>query len=66
MQAEFTLQLARSRYVLYKKPNNWLEDQRERADLLFERYPNLLQPYNLSMNLSGIFENIRGKIIWSG
>lgn len=54
--------LARSRYVLYKKPNNWSAQQKERADLLFERYPKLKQAYNLSMNLSNIFEHTTDKL----
>jgi transposase len=54
--------LARSRYVLYKRPNNWSEQQKERADLLFERYPKLKQAYNLSMNLSNIFEHTTDKL----
>lgn len=54
--------LARSRYVLYKKPNDWSSDQKERAELLFERYPDLRQAYNLSMNLSFIFEKTTDKI----
>ena len=33
--------LARSRYVLYKKSSDWTESQKQRAELLFERYPDL-------------------------
>ncbi|WP_460962739.1 ISL3 family transposase [Spirosoma litoris] len=33
--------LARSRYVLYKKPTDWTQSQQERAALLFGRYPDL-------------------------
>ncbi|GGC02167.1 hypothetical protein GCM10011325_31500 [Dyadobacter sediminis] len=33
--------LARSRYALYKKPNAWTDSQQERAQLLFERFPDL-------------------------
>lgn len=54
--------LARSRYVLYKKPNSWSEDQKERANLLFAHYPDLRQAYNLSMNLSSIFEKTTDKM----
>lgn len=54
--------LARSRYVLYKKPKDWTLHQKERADLLFERYPDLKQAYNLSMNLSNIFEKTTDKL----
>lgn len=54
--------LARSRYVLYKRAENWTENQKERAGLLFERYPDLKQAYDLSMALSNIFEKTTDKI----
>jgi len=54
--------LARARYVLYKKPAAWTENQKERAELLFQRYPDLQQAYNLSMGLSNIFEKTTDKL----
>jgi len=54
--------LARSRYVLYKRENRWTESQKERALLLFERYPDLRQAYDLSMGLSNIFEKTTDKV----
>jgi transposase len=33
--------LARARYALYKKPNTWTDSQKERAQLLFKRFPDL-------------------------
>ena len=54
--------LARSRYVLYRRPDAWSESQKERADLLFEKYPKLKQAYNLSINLSNIFEKTTDKL----
>ncbi|QDK77611.1 transposase [Spirosoma sp. KCTC 42546] len=54
--------LARSRYVLYKKATNWTESQRERAMLLFERYPDLKTAYELSQSLSYIFEATTNKL----
>lgn len=54
--------LARSRYVLYKKPSDWTENQKGRAELLFERYPDLKTAYGLSMGLSLIFENTKDKV----
>jgi len=54
--------LARSRYVLYKRPEHWTENQKERAGLLFERYPDLKQAYDLSIGLSNIFEKTTDKI----
>lgn len=54
--------LARSRYVLYKNSSNWTESQKTRAELLFERYPDLKTAYGLSMSLSQIFNNTKDKI----
>ena len=54
--------LARSRYVLYKKPSDWTNSQKDRAELLFERFPNLKTAYGLSFGLSQIFENTTDKI----
>lgn len=54
--------LARSRYVLYKKPSDWTDSQKERAELLFVRFPDLKTAYGLSMGLSQIFENTKDKV----
>ncbi|WP_445476057.1 ISAon1 family transposase, partial [Larkinella punicea] len=54
--------LARSRYVLYKKPGDWTDSQRERATLLFGRYPDLKTAYELSQSLSHIFETTTDKL----
>jgi len=54
--------LARSRYVLYKKEKDWTENQKQRAMLLFELYPDIKQAYDLTMNLSYIFENTNDKL----
>ena len=54
--------LARSRYVLYKKEKDWTENQKQRATLLFERYPDLKKAYELTMALSHIFENTTDKL----
>ena len=54
--------LARSRYVLYKRAEYWTQSQKERADLLFERYPDLKKAYDLNMNLSNIFEKTTDKV----
>lgn len=54
--------LARSRYVLYKKEKSWTENQKIRAKLLFELYPDLFEAYRLSQKLSWIFEQKEGKI----
>ncbi|KAA0993914.1 transposase [Dyadobacter sp. UC 10] len=54
--------LARSRYALYKKPGTWTDSQRERAQLLFERFPDLKKAYELALELSNIFTNTSEKI----
>lgn len=54
--------LARSRYVLYKKKTQWKSSQKERAKLLFELYPDIERAYNLSQELSWIFETTKEKI----
>jgi transposase len=54
--------LARSRYVLYKKEADWTISQKQRAQLLFERYPDLQKAYQLSIDLSRIFEKTEDKL----
>ena len=53
--------LARSRYLLFKHQANWTVSQKERADLLFPRYPLLLKAYNLSIRLGQIFTICKNK-----
>ena len=55
--------LARSRYFLYKNKSKWTPNQKERAGLLFELYPNIQKGYNLTQELRGIFEHTTDKII---
>lgn len=47
--------LARSRYLLFKAQSRWTPSQWRRADILFERYPQLEKAYNLSMQLGNIY-----------
>jgi len=54
--------LARGRYALYKKPNTWTDSQKERAQLLFERFPDLKKAYDLTLELSNIFKTTTEKI----
>lgn len=54
--------LARSRYVLYKRSEQWSESQKQRAELLFDHYPDLKQAHGLSTALSNIFENTKDKL----
>ena len=48
--------LARSRYVLYKRPVNWSKSQAERATLLFERYPDIEMAFLLGLKLAKIYD----------
>lgn len=54
--------LARSRYLLYKSEHKWTVDQRERAALLFVRYPDIEKAYRLSQELSWIFNTTIDKV----
>src|SRR5690606_28732928 len=55
--------LARSRYLLYKNKSKWSPNQIERANLLFELYPEIQKAYNLTQDLRNIFEKTTDKII---
>ena len=39
--------LARSRYLLFKKPEKWNDYQRDRSEILFEKFPLLKKTYEL-------------------
>ena len=49
--------LARSRYIIAKKRNEWTANQKERAELLFKHYPLLKATYKHVMQLRGIYKN---------
>lgn len=49
--------LARGRYLLFKPPAKWTPSQRERAEIMFEKYPELKKGYDLTMMFRGIFES---------
>ncbi len=49
--------LARCRYILAKKTSSWTDNQRRRAELLFDRYPTLKQAYKHAMVLRNIYEH---------
>lgn len=53
--------LARSRYLLFKHHIKWTGVQKQRAELLFERYPELKKAYQLSLRLGDIFKLCKGK-----
>ena len=47
--------LARSRYLLYKSPNNWTQNQSERSRILFSQYPDIKVAFDLVQGLRNIF-----------
>ena len=53
--------LARSRYLLFKHHSKWTQVQKNRAELLFERYPELKKAYKLSHRLGEIFKVCKSK-----
>lgn len=53
--------LARSRYLLFKSEPKWTPTQRQRAELLFVRYPDIEEAYNLSMELGYIYHTTKDK-----
>ena len=55
--------LARSRYFLYKNKSKWSQNQLQRAQLLFELFPDIQKAYNITEGLRNIFENTTDKII---
>ncbi len=55
--------LARSRYLLYKNRVKWTKTQKERAELLFKRFPNIEKAYDLTQDLSTIFRTTKDKDI---
>lgn len=54
--------LARSRYLLYKRESKWTTNQKQRAEILFDCYPDIEQAYRLSIELSNIFQNTNNKL----
>lgn len=49
--------LARGRYLLFRPPTRWTPSQRERAEVMFKKYPELKKGYDLTMMFRGIFES---------
>lgn len=48
--------LARCRYVIVKKSNEWTKSQKERADILFKRYPILKKAYYHVLQLRATYK----------
>lgn len=55
--------LARSRYLLFKSPDNWTIKQKERAQILFAQYPDIKEAYSLTHSLRMIFTHNSDKNI---
>lgn len=53
--------LARSRYLLYKSREKWTVNQEERAQILFELYPDIKTAYFLSQQLRSIYNTNNDK-----
>jgi transposase len=50
--------LARSRYILAKKENQWTHNQKERAAILFSNYPQLKTAYHEVLAFRNIYEDV--------
>jgi transposase len=48
--------LARSKYILAKKEENWTANQAERATILFKRFPDLKHWYHQTLAFRNIYE----------
>lgn len=53
--------LARSRYLLFKPSSKWTVSQFQRAQILFQEYPEIKQAYDLVMELTSIYEHTKIK-----
>lgn len=49
--------LARCRYILAKKKENWTESQQQRAATLFKKYPELEHAYHQTLTFRNIYED---------
>jgi transposase len=49
--------LARSRYLLFKSPNKWNDQQQKRSIILFQEHPELKSAYDLSLMFRNCYEN---------
>lgn len=53
--------LARSRYLLFKSAEKWTPKQKERANILFQMYPDIKKAYGLTHGLRMIFTKTKEK-----
>lgn len=54
--------LARSRYLLFKPKSKWYQQQQERSEILFRKYPELKSAYNLTMMFRSCYEHSKTKL----
>lgn len=55
--------LARSRYLLFKNPDEWSASQKQRAEILFKEYDDIKQFYDLSLRLGNIYSTHCNKTV---
>jgi transposase len=53
--------LARSRHIIMKHYTKWTDNQRIRAEILFREYPDLEEAYQISMELTQIYNTTQSK-----
>lgn len=53
--------LARSRHIVMKHFSKWTDSQRIRAEILFERYSDIEEAYDISMELTQIYNSTKEK-----
>ncbi len=53
--------LARSRHIVMKNRSKWTDSQRCRADILFHEYPEIAQAYDVSTELTQIYNQTTDK-----
>lgn len=51
--------LARSRYLLYKAPSDWTQNQYIRSEILFNQYPDIKKAFELVQSLRRIFNQTK-------
>ncbi len=49
--------LARSRHLLFKSPEKWTASQKERAEILFDKYPRIKEAYYLAQELKIVYNH---------
>jgi len=54
--------LAKSRYIIAKKQNQWTDNQKIRTELLFKNYSSLHQAYKHTLEFRNIYEQTSKEI----